>query len=33
MKLLNEIVALLMSEDGSINEALLKTKVLLYEIG
>lgn len=33
MKLLNEIVALLMNEDGSINEALLKTKVLLYEIG
>ena len=33
MKLLNDIVNLLMNEDGSLNEALLKTKVLLHEIG
>jgi len=33
MKLLNDIVSLLMNEDGSLNEALLKTKVLLHEIG
>ena len=33
MKLLNDIVALLMNEGGSLNEALLKTKVLLHDIG
>lgn len=33
MKLLNEIIDLLMNESGSLNEALLKTKVLLHEIG
>lgn len=33
MKLLNDIVTLLMNENGSLNEALLKTKVLLHEIG
>jgi hypothetical protein len=33
MKLLNEIVDLLMNESGSLNEALLKTKVLLHRIG
>lgn len=33
MKLLNDIVDLLMNESGSLNEALLKTKVLLHQIG
>lgn len=33
MKLLNEIVELLMNEAGSLDEALLKTKVLLHQIG
>jgi hypothetical protein len=33
MKLLDDIVDLLMREDGSLNEALLKTKVLLHKIG
>ena len=33
MKLLNEIIDLLMNENGSLNEALLKTKVLLHKIG
>lgn len=33
MKLLNDIVDLLMNEAGSLNEALLKTKVLLHQIG
>jgi hypothetical protein len=33
MKLLNDIIDLLMNESGSLNEALLKTKVLLYKIG
>lgn len=33
VKLLDEIVDLLMQEDGSLNEALLKTKVLLRTIG
>jgi hypothetical protein len=33
MKLLNEIVELLTNENGSLNAALLKTKVLLHEIG
>jgi len=33
MKLLNDIIELLMNESGSLNEALLKTKVLLYRIG
>ncbi|MBQ5939862.1 hypothetical protein [Massilia sp. AB1] len=33
MKLLNDIVGLLMNEAGSLNEALLKTKVLLHQIG
>jgi len=33
MKLLNDIVSLLIKDDGSLNEALLKTKVLLHELG
>lgn len=33
MKLLNDIVNLLMSEEGLLNEALFKTKVLLHELG
>jgi hypothetical protein len=33
MKLLDDIVELLMNESGSLNEALLKTKVLLRAIG
>ncbi len=33
MKLLNDIVDVLMNESGSLNEALLKTKVLLHKIG
>ena len=33
MKLLNEIIDLLMADDGSLGTALLKTKVLLYRIG
>jgi hypothetical protein len=33
MKLLNDIIDLLMNESGSLNEALLKTKVLLFKIG
>jgi hypothetical protein len=33
MKLLNEIVTLLVDETGSLSGALLKTKVLLHEIG
>jgi hypothetical protein len=33
MKLLKEIIDLLMNESGSLNEALLKTKVLLHKIG
>lgn len=33
MKLLDDIVELLMNESGSLNEALLKTKVLLRTIG
>ena len=33
MKLLNDIIDLLMTEDSSLNSALLKTKVLLHRIG
>ncbi|MQA22793.1 AbiTii domain-containing protein [Rugamonas rivuli] len=33
MKLLDDIVDLLMREDGSLQEALLRTKVLLHKIG
>lgn len=33
MKLLDEIVALLSSKDGSLTDALLKTKVLMHSIG
>lgn len=33
MKLLNEIVDLLSSKDGSLTDALLKTKVLMHKIG
>lgn len=33
MRLLDEIIDLLMNEAGSLNEALLKTKVLLHKIG
>jgi hypothetical protein len=33
MKLINDIVTILMSEDGSLNDALLKTKVLLHDLG
>lgn len=32
MKLLNDIIELLMTETGSLDEALLKTKVLLYHL-
>lgn len=33
MKLLNEIIELLSNENGSLNAALLKTKVLMHKIG
>lgn len=33
MKLLNEIIDALSSQDSSLTDALLKTKVLLHKIG